>query len=117
VELDRLVTDAAAAAIRTQEQLNTAAARECDVFARLAAAWPSEWLDVVRPIGPRHHVLARHEFECGFAVTRVDALGASLSLRLLNTSFAVTHSRRIERQCRVRLTVVQTNQPEVANGR
>jgi hypothetical protein len=87
------------------------------VFARLAAAWPSEWLDVVRPIGPRHHVLARHEFECGFAVTRVDALGASLSLRLLNTSFAVTHSRRIERQCRVRLTVVQTNQPEVANGR
>lgn len=108
VPLDKLLAESAAAAVRTQERMNEAAAAEAALYRRIADRWPSELLELMSPLAPRHWIVETHEFECAFGIARERTVGVGLGIRVLNTSVALVHRERIERHSRIRFTVVQT---------
>lgn len=108
VPLAKLLSESAAAAVRTQERMNEASAAEAAVYERIADRWPPELMDLLSPLAPRHRFVTTHEFECAFAIARERTVGVDVGIRILNTSVAVVHGERVERHSRVRLTVVQT---------
>lgn len=106
-DLDAVITDLTAAAIRTQMRLNAAHLHALNEFKSVVEGAPPEARDLLQPLTPSLEFVRNFEIEVTSEFDAERTLGFAIQARPLNLGYSILHSKKQSEQSSIRLFVEQ----------